>query len=133
MTTRMLEVQQSIYKQVNSNPIFTEKVNGLYDFVPESTKLPYSTFGEIQSLPLDTKTSNGERIVITIDVWSESKGRKEVVEILSEIEKSLKEEIELETAMVISQKITGRKVWEENYGLFTGQIDIEVKIMWEEI
>lgn len=133
MSTRMYEVQQNIYQKIQSNPIFKEKVTGLYDFVPEITKLPYSTFGEIQSLPLDTKTTNGETVVITIDIWSESKGRKEVVEIISAIEESLKEEIELKTAMVISQKIIGRKVWEEAYGLFTGQIDIEVKIMWEEI
>lgn len=133
MSTKILEVQQSIFQRLQSDSGFTQKVTGLYDFVPEITELPYATFGEISSLPLDTKISNGETIVTTIDIWSEAKGRKEVVQILGAIEESLKEEINLKTASVVSQKITNRRVWEEKYGLFTGQIDIEVKIMWEEL
>lgn len=50
-----------------------------------------------------------------------------------EIEKKLETELTVPGVELISQKITNRKSWEESYGLFTGQIDIEVKIMWEEL
>lgn len=132
MSTKMFEVQQSIFQSLSLNADLTSKVTGVYDFVPEKTILPYVTFGEISSQPLTSKVENGETVIVTIDAWSETKGRKEIVEILYEIEKTLKTEIDVLGAELISQKITNRKSWEESYGLFTGQIDIEVKIMWGE-
>lgn len=132
MATKMFEVQQSIFQQLQASEAFTQKVTGLYDFVPENTPLPYTTFGRIVSVPLNTKVENGEVVTVTIDVWSEAKGRKETVEILVAIEDALKKELNLTNADLIGQKVSNREVWEEAYGLFTGQIDIEVKLMWEE-
>lgn len=133
MSTKMFEVQQAIFQHLSLNKDLTGIVTGIFDFVPEKTVLPYVTFGEIHSQPLTSKVENGETVMVSIDAWSETKGRKEVAKILYEIEKKLETELTVPGVELISQKITNRKSWEESYGLFTGQIDIEVKIMWEEL
>jgi len=133
MSTKMFEVQQAIFQHLSLNKDLTDIVTGIFDFVPEKTVLPYVTFGEIHSQPLTSKVENGETVMVSIDAWSETKGRKEVAKILYEIEKKLETELTVPGVELISQKITNRKSWEESYGLFTGQIDIEVKIMWEEL
>ncbi|WHZ33212.1 DUF3168 domain-containing protein (plasmid) [Desemzia incerta] len=131
MATKMFEVQQSIFQRLQQYESFTDKVTGLYDYVPEKTELPYATFGRVHSQPLNTKVDTGETISTTIDVWSQSKGKKEAVEIIAAIEEALKDELQLKNIEIVSQKISNREVWEENYGLFAGQIDIEIQIMEE--
>ena len=133
MSTRMLEVQQKVFQTLLTNTNLVSKVTGIFDSVPENTNLPYVTFGKIASQPLNTKTSDGEMISVSMDIWSEKQGKKETVDIMSEIELTLKTELELDTATLISQRVINREVWEETYGLFTGTIEFEIKTIWEEI
>ena len=116
-----------------TNTNLVSKVTGIFDSVPENTNLPYITFGKIASQPLNTKTSDGEMISVSIDIWSEKQGKKETVDIMSEIELALKTELVLDTATLISQRVINREAWEETYGLFTGTIEFEIKTIWEEI
>lgn len=133
MSTRMLEVQQKVFQALLTNTNLVSKVTGIFDSVPENTNLPYITFGKIASQPLNTKTSDGEMISVSIDIWSEKQGKKETVDIMSEIELTLKTELVLDTATLISQRVINREAWEETYGLFTGTIEFEIKTIWEEI
>ena len=133
MSTRMLEVQQKVFQALLTNTNLVSKVTGIFDSVPENTNLPYITFGKIASQPLNTKTSDGEMISVSIDIWSEKQGKKETVDIMSEIELALKTELVLDTATLISQRVINREAWEETYGLFTGTIEFEIKTIWEEI
>lgn len=132
MATKMFEVQQKVFQRLNADINFTGKITGLYDFVPEKTTLPYATFGRIASTPLDTKVENGEVVSLVVDIWSEGKGRREVVSIMEALEMGLESELILESGTLISQRITNREVWEEVYGLFAGSIEIQFKIDWEE-
>ena len=133
MSTRMLEVQQKVFQALLTNTNLVNKVTGIFDSVPENTSLPYVTLGKIASQPLNTKTSDGEMISVSIDIWSEKQGKKETVDIMSEIEQTLKTELVLDTATLISQRVINREAWEETYGLFTGTIEFEIKTIWEEI
>ena len=133
MSTRMLEVQQKVFQALLTNTNLVSKVTGIFDSVPENTNLPYVTFGKIASQPLNTKTSDGEIISVSMDIWSEKQGKKETVDIMSEIELTLKTELVLDTATLISQRVINREAWEETYGLFTGTIEFEIKTIWEEI
>ena len=133
MSTRILEVQQKVFQALLTNTNLVSKVTGIFDSVPENTNLPYVTFGKIASQPLNTKTSDGEMISVSIDIWSEKQGKKETVDIMSEIELTLKTELVLDTATLISQRVINREAWEETYGLFTGTIEFEIKTIWEEI
>jgi hypothetical protein len=128
----MYEVQQKVFSVLNADATLLSKVNGVYDYVPEKTSVPYVTFGHVQSSSEGSKTDDGEKITVTLDIWSESKGRKEAVNILSIIENILKADVELDTAFLIDQKVTNREVWEESYGLYHATLEIEFLIEWEE-
>jgi hypothetical protein len=132
MGTRMYEIQQKVFSLIDKDEKIKSATNGIYDYVPEKTKTPYITFGPIISDSDDTKTSDGEIATVTLDIWSESKGRKETVTIINVIETILEQnEIELDTATLLSQKVTHREVEEENYGLYHGVIDIQFRIVWD--
>lgn len=132
MGTRMYEVQQKVFSVLNADSTLLSKVNGVYDYVPEKTPVPYVTFGHVQSSSEGSKTDDGEKITVTLDIWSESKGRKEAVSILNIIENILKADVVLDTAFLIDQKVTNREVWEESYGLYHATLEIEFLIEWEE-
>jgi hypothetical protein len=132
MATKMFEVQQKVFAALDSNAELKAKVTGIFDYVPEKTICPYVTFGHIQSSSEDTKTDNGEKVTVTLDIWSESKGRKEAVTILALIEDILKNRVTLDSAFLISQKVTNREVWEESYGLYHATLEIEFLLEWEE-
>ncbi|UDY80762.1 tail protein [Geobacillus phage GR1] len=132
MGTRMYEIQQKVFSLIDSNSEIKKLTRGIYDYVPEKTKTPYITFGPIISDSDDTKTSDGEIVTVTLDIWSESKGRKETVTIINTIENILEQnEVDLDTAILISQKVVHREVEEENYGLYHGVIDIQFRIVWD--
>ena len=132
MATRMYEVQQKIFAALESNSELQKEIHGIFDYVPEKSKFPYITFGPTQSSSERTKTDNGERITFNLDIWSESKGRKQTVRIITLIEKILEADLELETAFLIEQKVLTREVEEQSYGLFHGFIEFAIEIEWED-
>ena len=132
MATKMLELQQKVFSVLNNSQDLKSQVKGVFDYVPEKTVCPYVTFGHVISTPNKSKTDDGETITVTLDIWSESKGRKEAVTILSTIENILEADVELDTAFLISQKVTNREVWEESYGLYHATLEIEFQIEWED-
>jgi hypothetical protein len=132
MATRMYEVQTKVYGMLATDAELKAKVTGVFDFVPEQTVVPYVTFGHVTSSSERSKTDDGELITITLDIWSESKGRKEAVTIMNMIENILKADVVLDTAFLLSQKVTNREVWEETYGLYHATVEIEFLIEWEE-
>ena len=127
----MYDVQLKMYEVLNSNEQLKSMVTGVYDYVPESTVVPYVTFGHMLSSADGSKTDSGEKITITLDVWSEGKGRKQTVLIMQMIEEILEDNIQLDNSFLISQKITNREVWEESYGLYHGTVETEFQIEWE--
>ncbi|MCT9858224.1 DUF3168 domain-containing protein [Priestia megaterium] len=131
MSTRMYDVQTKMYEVLNSNEQLKSMVTGVYDYVPESTVVPYVTFGHMLSSADGSKTDSGEKITVTLDVWSEGKGRRQTVMIMQVIEEILEDNIQLNNSFLISQKITNREVWEESYGLYHGTVETEFQIEWE--
>lgn len=132
MATKMLEVQQKVFEALDKNSELKKKVKGVFDYVPENTPTPYITFGDTTSTSVDTKVENGEKLTINFDVWSQTKGRKEAVQILTLMETILKASFNLSAAYLISQKVITREVTEETYGLYHGILAIEYEIEWEE-
>lgn len=121
MSTRLYEVQTKIYEILTSS--LTTRV---FDFVPEGTISPYITIGDMSS---SNETLADEKITISLDVWSESKGRKECVSILTEIEDALGGNLELLTAIVVQQRVLDRAVVPQQ-GFYQGTITIEFQIEW---
>lgn len=126
--TKLYEVQESLFQRLDSDNDLKEKVVGVFDYVPEETNFPYVVLGRIFSTPANTKTTEGENVEVTIDVWSMDTGKKETVDIMKAIEASLTEELAVEDAFVIDQKIKSREVLEEINDLYHGTIIFEILI-----
>ena len=69
------EVYETLTTAHGSTPV--------YDYVPESTPLPYTTIGLDTVREWNTKTSVGWEITLTIDHWSDYYGRKEAKDMLN--------------------------------------------------
>lgn len=132
MATKMFEVQQKIFSSLKSSVELSKLVTGVFDYVPEKAKTPYVTFGQILSTSENTKTDKGEKLNFFLEIWSESKGRKESVQILTLIEKALEVEFEMDSTFIIEQKTINREVVEEAYGLYHATLEFQVILEWEE-
>jgi hypothetical protein len=61
----------------------------VYDDVPQGTREPYVTFGDIATSDWSTKESRGEEHFVTLHVWSRERGRKQAYDIIAEIDSAL--------------------------------------------
>lgn len=86
---RQWEIQQAIYDDLTASEQLMERIEGVFDHVPQNTKYPYVVIGEDTGLQWDTDTSDGVNSTITVHVWSRERGRKETKEIMDIIHRVL--------------------------------------------
>lgn len=72
-----IAVQTVVYQKLTESAALMSLVNGVFDEVPEYTDAPYITIGESTHNQDDTDTSLGDNATITINTWSEGRGKKE--------------------------------------------------------
>lgn len=121
--TKLFEAQSAVFTRLQST---LTSVEGVFDYVPDKTEFPYVVLGRTYATPNKTKTSTGERIEVTLDVWSDSKGKKETIKIVNDIEASLTDELIVEGAFLIDQKINSIEVLEEVNNLYHGTVVFEI-------
>lgn len=80
---------EGVFKCLNENDELKALCNGVYDWVPEKTMMPFVTFGKVQAVKSDTKDIDGNKLYIDIIVWDESSGRESSLDIVEQIELSL--------------------------------------------
>src|SRR5947199_9970375 len=61
----------------------------IYDDVPQGTREPYVSFGDIATRDWSTKGDRGEEHFATLHVWSRQRGKKEAYDISAEIDAAL--------------------------------------------
>ena len=61
----------------------------IFDDVPRHTPFPYVTFGDVETRDWDTQTSIGHEHILTLHIWSNHHGRKQVQTIIGEIDDAL--------------------------------------------
>lgn len=61
----------------------------VYDDVPQGAAMPYVAIGDSTIAPAGTKTGDGEDHSLTLHVWSQYAGRREVKELLGQIKAAL--------------------------------------------
>ena len=84
-----VSVTQSVFNVLTSSVPLMAKITGVYDVVPEGTDGPYVALGYEQSLR-GRLLNEGERSwYFDLDIWSEHKGRKEVLEVADLIKAAL--------------------------------------------
>jgi hypothetical protein len=85
MTTPLWPLQQAIYTALNGDSALTDKVSGVYDYVPQDTSKDYVVIGEQSGNDWDTKTNQGWEDTIMIHTWTEGRGKKDTKAIMDDI------------------------------------------------
>lgn len=89
----LFELQKVIFEKLSNNTVLMSRVEGVFDAVDEGQTFPYVTISEPRTNPLDTKTSNIERISFTMHVYTkdndEYAGKRIAYEILSLCQQTL--------------------------------------------
>jgi hypothetical protein len=82
-------LQKALFSALTSDGVLLSLLGGakIFDDVPQETTLPYVTFGQTSSRDWSTGTEEGEEHVMTLHVWSEAAGRREVNAILGEVKR----------------------------------------------
>ena len=93
MALHSFPLQQSIFSKITNGTLTdvagTSITDKVFDDVPEGTAYPYVVIGEETSQNVGTKDKDANEHTLTIHVWSQYRGRKEIKEIMSEIYTSL--------------------------------------------
>lgn len=86
MALHSFELQKSIYAALNGSVTGIGGASvAVYDDVPENTSLPYVVIGEETTANSGTKTLDGVEHTLTLHIWSEYRGRREIKEIMESI------------------------------------------------
>ena len=61
----------------------------VFDDVPREAPFPYITIGDIDSRDWSTQTSRGHEHTVTLHLWSRYRGRKQVQDLIAEVDRVL--------------------------------------------
>ena len=88
MSIHSLELQKTIFTLLNSASITDHAgsaITGVFDDVPEGTAYPYIVLGEDTSISISTKDKDIHEHTLTIHVWSQYRGQKDVKTIMKQV------------------------------------------------
>lgn len=95
MQTSQWELQKALYIRLTNDTNLMNVITGVYDKVSSEAVKPYITIGHATVTPHATKSSYGENVVATLDVWSDYPGKKETIDIFNLILSALKEPLQI--------------------------------------
>ncbi len=78
-------VQKAVYDVLSADATLMATVSGIFDFVPQDTDYPYVTIGNSRLMDYSTVITTSFRQTLTIQVYSRSRGRKEVSDIMAQV------------------------------------------------
>lgn len=82
-------LQVAIYERLTKDQALMDRITGVFDDVGEKQPFPYITFGETTVIDWSTKTQYGEEVSSELHIWSEHGGKKEAMEIMSLVVRSI--------------------------------------------
>ena len=94
MALHSFALQQAIFTALDGatiNDADGNAITGVFDDVPENTAYPYVVIGEETATNIDTKDKDAHEHTLTIHVWSQYRGRKEIKNIMSSVYTTLHE------------------------------------------
>lgn len=90
MSLHSWELQKAIYTALNGNVTGVSSANiPIHDDVAEGSLYPYIVIGEETTSNNGTKTLDGVEHTITLHVWSQYRGRREIKEIMQSVYEKL--------------------------------------------
>lgn len=87
MALHSWELQRAVFTALDGATITGEGsvAVSVYDDVPEGRSYPYIVIGEETSRNISAKDNDGHEHTLTIHVWSQYRGRKEIKQIMEQI------------------------------------------------
>ena len=86
MSFHSWELQKAIYAKLNGNVDGLDGANiPVYDDVPQQSNYPYVQMGEETSANNGTKTLDGLEHTLTMHIWSQYRGRREIKTIMKSV------------------------------------------------
>jgi len=84
-------LQQSIFAALTADAALTALLGAgrIYDDVPQGSPLPYVTLGQATARDWSTAGEDGTEHTLTLHVWSNARGKKQVHEILGAVRAAL--------------------------------------------
>ena len=104
----MKRIPLNAFAKAMYNLLSTYQTTPVFDDVPDDVQAPYITFGLFTSKDAGTKTSDISDSTLTIDIWSDYNGKKEVNEIAND---------------VIEVLNTGAFTLDDDFKFISGQVD----------
>ncbi len=89
--TSTQELHDAVYQQLAGSAPLTTLLGGvnIFDDVPQGTLYPYVTIGDTDTRHWHTQTEVGHEHRMTLHVWSQYAGRREVHQIIDAIDNAL--------------------------------------------
>lgn len=86
MSFHSWELQKAIFTKLSGNVDGLDGVNiPVYDDVPQQSNYPYVQIGEETSANNGTKTLDGVEHTLTMHIWSQYRGRREIKTIMKSV------------------------------------------------
>jgi uncharacterized protein DUF3168 len=83
-------LQQALYTRLSGDTALVTTLGAdVYDHVPDAAAFPYVVIGNVTEGPRDTMGRTGRDLSVTIHVWSQYPGMKQVKEIQSRVDELL--------------------------------------------
>jgi hypothetical protein len=78
-------LQKALFAALTADATLLVLLGGprIYDDVPQASAFPYISFGPLTARDWSTATDTGSEHAITLNVWSQAKGRAQVHEIMA--------------------------------------------------
>lgn len=85
MTSASFALQKAIVAALSGDASVVSLLGGarIYDDVPNRTEFPYMTIGQTTERDWSTGTDLGSEHLVTLHVWSRTKGRKQADEVMA--------------------------------------------------
>ena len=88
MTVHSFELQKTVFSALSGGSILDydgTAITGVFDDVPESTAYPYVVIGEESISDNSSKTKDIFEHTLTIHIWSQYRGRRDIKVIMKQI------------------------------------------------
>lgn len=83
-------LQQAVYTRLSGDSALTTTLGAsVYDEVPDAASFPYVAIGDVTETPRDTMGTTGRDATLTVHVWSQYPGSKQVKEVYSRVDELL--------------------------------------------
>lgn len=86
MSLVMQAVQQALVAKLTGDALLMDRVNAIYDTVPQRSALPYVMIDELVQEALPGLGESLWRVNLVLEVWTEAQGRKTALAVLERLQ-----------------------------------------------